>query len=90
MTTRVGPMLATLMRAKGVTIGELAQVLGVHRNRLGDKIAGRYPFKEAEIIAAAAFFGVTPGQLFEDPLVLLGVTSGSESAWTRTGWLVAA
>lgn len=76
-------MITTLARAHGVTLGQVADELGIHRNRLADKIAGRQPFRESEIIAAAAFFGVTPGQLFQDPLELLGVTGGSSSAWTH-------
>lgn len=76
-------MIATLARARGMSIAQLAGELGVHRNRLADKIAGRQPFKESEIVAAARFFGVPPGQLFQDPLELLGVSGGSSSAWTR-------
>lgn len=81
MDTRVGPMIAALARAKGVSMGELADVLGIHRNRLSDKIAGRHAFRESEILAAADYFGITPGRLFGDPVALL--TGGSESAWTR-------
>lgn len=73
MTTRIGPMVATLAKAQGLTYGDLAAKLGMHRNRLGDKIAGRRAFREQEIIALADFFGVSPGHLFEDPLVLLGI-----------------
>jgi len=73
MTTRIGPMVATLARAQGITYGELAIKVGIHRNRLGDKIAGRRAFREQEIIALADFFGVSPGHLFEDPRELLGV-----------------
>lgn len=74
MTTRIGPMVATLARAQGITYGDLAVKVGIHRNRLGDKIAGRRAFREQEIIALADFFGVSPGHLFEDPLELLGVS----------------
>lgn len=81
MTTRVGPMIATLARAHELTIGEVADELGIHRNRLADKIAGRQPFRESEIIAAAELFGVEPGRLFEDPLALLN--GRSSSAWMR-------
>lgn len=79
MTTRVGPMIATLTRAHGYTRGQVAAALGIHPNRLADKVAGRQPFRESEILAAAELFGVSPGRLFEDPLLLL--TGGSESAW---------
>lgn len=81
MTTRVGPMIANLARAHGLTIGQVAEALGIHRNRLADKIAGRLPFRESEILAAAKLFGVEPGQLFEDPLALL--SGRSSSAWIR-------
>lgn len=86
MTTKVGPMVATLMRARGLTIGQLADEVGIHRNRLGDKIAGRMAFREEDILAVAEALGVKPGQLFDDPLELLGVTptSGSSSVCTRT------
>jgi transcriptional regulator with XRE-family HTH domain len=76
-------MISTLARARGVTQSDLAIELGIHRNRLADKIAGRVDFKESEIVAAARYFGVEPGRLFEDPLKLLGVTGGSSSAWIR-------
>lgn len=66
-------MVTTLARAQGVTLGEIADLLGVHRNALTAKLKGRRQFKEAEIIALAEFFGVSPGHLFEDPLELLGV-----------------
>lgn len=76
-------MIATLTRAHGLTRGQVAAALGVHPNRLADKIAGRQPFRESEILAAAELFRVPPGRLFEDPLELLGVTtSGSEFACT--------
>lgn len=74
-------MVATLARAKGVTLGEVAEVLGIHRNRLTDKINGRQHFRESDIVALADYFGIEPGRLFGDPLVLL--TGGSSSAWTR-------
>lgn len=80
----IGTMVATLARAKGVTVVALAGELGMHRNRLQDKIAGRRDFSESEIRRIAAYFGVTPGQLFEDPLELLGISGGSSSAWIRT------
>lgn len=73
-------MIATLTRAHGFTRAQVAGALGIHPNRLADKIAGRQPFRESEIIAAAELFGVTPGRLFEDPLALL--SGVSESAWT--------
>ena len=73
-------MVATLARARGVTIVDLAAALGMHRNRLADKIAGRRDWREHEILAVAAFFDVEPGRLFADPMVLL--TGGSSSAWT--------
>ena len=73
-------MIATLTRAHGLTRGQVAAALGVHPNRLADKIAGRQPFRESEIIAAAELFGVAPGRLFEDPLALL--SGVGESAWT--------
>lgn len=81
MTTRVGPMIATLARAHGLTRGQVAAAIGIHPNRLADKIAGRQAFREDEILAAAELFGVTPGRLFGDPVALL--TGGSESAWPR-------
>lgn len=77
-------MISTLARARGLTMGQVAEELGIHRNRLADKIAGRQPFRESEILAAAELFGVAPGRLFDDPLELLGVTGGSSSACTRT------
>lgn len=75
MTTRVGPMINTLARAHGLTRGQVADALGVHPNRLADKIAGRQPFRESEILAAAELFRVAPGRLFEDPLALLSGVS---------------
>lgn len=76
-------MVATLARARGITTAALGAAIGVHRNRMADKIAGRNPFKESEILAQADLLGVPPARLFEDPLELLGVTtSGSEFACT--------
>jgi len=75
-------MITTLAAAQNIQLGDVAARLGIHRNRLTDKIAGRQAFRESEILAAAAFLGVPPGRLFDDPLELLGVTSVSESAWT--------
>lgn len=70
-------MVATLARAKGVTLGEVAGVLGIHRNRLTDKINGRQHFRESDIVTLADYFGVDPGRLFGDPVALLtGGTSG--------------
>lgn len=75
-------MIAALAAAKGVNYAEMAAYLGVHRNRFSDKVKGKLPFKEAEIMALAAYFDVSPGTLFEDPVALL--TGGSSSACTRT------
>ena len=75
MTTRVGPMVAAMARARGVSTTELAAEIGMHRNRLADKIAGRRDWREREIQAAADYFGVEPGHLFENPLELLGIGS---------------
>ena len=69
--TRVGPMVAAMLRATGRTTTEAATILGVHRNSLAEKIAGRRPFTEEEIITLAGYFGVAPGQLFNDPVELL-------------------
>lgn len=78
-------MVATLARARGLSTSALGAAIGVHRNRMADKIAGRNPFKESEILALAELLGVPPARLFEDPLELLGVVSGgSSSACTRT------
>lgn len=74
-------MVATLARAKGVTLGQVADHLGIHRNRLTDKINGRMHFRESDIVALADYFDVPPGRLFGNPLALL--TGESESAWTR-------
>ncbi len=71
---RVGTMVAALIRVTGRTITDAAAHLGIHRNSLADKIAGRRPFTEDEILALAGFFEVTPAQLFEDPRQLLGVS----------------
>lgn len=81
MTTLVGPMVATLARARGISTSELAGRIGIHRNRLADKIAGRQPFRESEIVGLAEALGVDPGRLFGDPVELL--TGGSSSAWIR-------
>jgi len=74
-------MIAALAAAKGVTHAELAAELGLHRNRFSDKVKGKIPFREAEIMALAAYLDVSPGQLFADPVALL--TGGSSSACTR-------
>ena len=66
-------MVLTLARAMGVPTLRVAEVIGIHRNRLYDKVNGRIKFTEQEIIALAEFFGVPPGRLFEDPRDLLGV-----------------
>lgn len=74
-------MVATLARARGLTTSALAEAIGIHRNRMADKIAGRQPFREQEILALAELLDVPPGRLFDDPVALL--TGGSGSAWTR-------
>lgn len=53
---------------------QAAAHLGIHRNSLAEKIAGRRPFLEDEILALAAYFDIPPGRLFEDPAALLGVS----------------
>lgn len=82
----VGAMVVTLARARRITLGQIAERIGVHRNSLTEKIAGRSPFTEDEIILMAEVLGVRPARLFEDPLELLGLAepsiSGSASAWT--------
>jgi transcriptional regulator with XRE-family HTH domain len=83
MANRIGPMVATLAEARGLTRLELAAKIGVHRNRLSDKIAGRLPFTETEILALAETLGVAPGRLFDDPVSAL--TAGFESACTARG-----
>lgn len=70
-------MVATLARAKGLSLGAFASAMGMHRNRLAARIAGRQEFSEREIRKAAEILGVTPGRLFEDPLELLGIGSAS-------------
>lgn len=74
-------MIAALAAAKGVTHAELAELIGIHRNRFSDKVKGKSSFREAEISAIADRLGVSPGQLFSDPVALL--TGVSESAWTH-------
>lgn len=71
MSTKVGPMIAALAAAKGITYAELAALIGVHRNRFSDKVKGNIPFRESEISAIAEHLGVSPGQLFDDPVALL-------------------
>lgn len=66
-------MVATLAKARGFTSSALAAEIGVHRNRLADKIAGRVPFTETDILKLAEVLDIPPGRLFEDPLELLGV-----------------
>lgn len=87
-------MVATLARARGLTVTALAQAVGLHRNRLADKIAGRQSFTETDILVLADHLGVDPGRLFEDPLELLGVSpalsgrrpsAGSGSSPRRSG-----
>jgi lambda repressor-like predicted transcriptional regulator len=70
-------MVITLAKVKGVTLGELADHIGTHRNSLTEKVARRRPFDEDEIILAAEKLGVPPGKLFEDPYELLGIIERS-------------
>lgn len=67
-------MVAALLKVTGKTTLEGAALLGMHRNSLADKIAGRRAFTEDEIVTLAAYFDVPPGRLFEDPAALLGVS----------------
>jgi len=64
-------MVATLARAEGYTITQLAEKIGIHRNRLSDKIAGRMAFTEQDMLRLADALDVEPGRLFADPLALL-------------------
>lgn len=78
-------MVGILVRARNETMGGVAQAIGMHRNRLADKIAGRRQFTEAEILALANHFGVEPGRLFDDPLELLGVSAPSRCTGVPSG-----
>lgn len=75
-------MIAALAAAKDVSHAELAELLGIHRNRFSDKVHGKTRFREDEIQILANYFQVDPGRLFCDPFVLL--SGESVSAWTRT------
>lgn len=79
-------MVATLARAKGYPLGALAGAVGIHRNRLSDKIAGRVAFTEGDILRLAEALGVPPARLFEDPLELLGVRSHDHGLLPSTIW----
>lgn len=72
-------MIAALAAARGINHAELAEAIGVHRNRFSDKVKGKIPFREAEIVIVAERLGVEPGRLFADPVALL--TGAGESAW---------
>lgn len=75
---RVGTMASALMRVHGLSAGRVAGHLGLHRNTLYEKLAGRTAFYEEEIVALADLFRVPVGRLFDDPAELLGVSSISE------------
>jgi hypothetical protein len=80
-------MVATLAKAAGIAMGTVATALDMHRNTLAEKMAGRRPFTEDEIVVLAQLLGTTPGRLFEDPRELLGLRTPKvnpgkgESAW---------
>jgi transcriptional regulator with XRE-family HTH domain len=86
----VGRMVVTLAKATGVTMATVAATLNMHRNTLAEKLAGRRPFTEDEIVLLARLFQVPPGRLFDDPLELLGATGRSGSAWIRSAPALAA
>jgi transcriptional regulator with XRE-family HTH domain len=80
---RVGRMVDVLTRVRRLTLGQLAEQLGIHPNSLRDKISGRRPFTEDEIIILAQTLGVSVGDLFADPAERLGISVESGSACTR-------
>lgn len=75
-------MVVTLASATGRSMRQVAEEVGIHRNRLSDKVNGKLRFTEQEIVRLATFFGVEPGLLFRDPKSLLGVGSGPAASST--------
>lgn len=73
-------MVIALAGAQRLSIRSLAEKSGIHRNRLSEKIRGDRAFTERDILRLAEELGVSPGQLFDDPLKLLGATPVPEHA----------
>jgi transcriptional regulator with XRE-family HTH domain len=80
---RVGRMVDLLTRVRRLTLGQVAQQLDISPSTLRDKISGRRPFTEDEIIILARIFGVNEGDLFAHPEERLGISVESGSACTR-------
>ena len=73
-------MVLALAKVANLSLGEVATHLDLHRNSLAEKVAGRRPFTEDEIVALAELFGVTPGRMFDDPAELLGISGPNVTA----------
>lgn len=71
---RIGRMVSALASAHGIQHIEMAAELGIHRNSLSEKVAGKRRFTDEEIVRLAEMLGVPPGRLFDDPVEMLGAT----------------
>jgi transcriptional regulator with XRE-family HTH domain len=70
MMTRLGAKVRMLRRQRGLTLREVADVIGVHYTHLQKIEAGHKRPSSDVILKLAALFGVTADQLMRDDLDL--------------------
>lgn len=56
-----------LMQWRGVSRLDVMQATGTSKQTLSERLAGKSPFKDYELIALADLLGVEPGIFFKDP-----------------------
>jgi transcriptional regulator with XRE-family HTH domain len=68
MMTRLGTKVRALRRRRGLTLREVADVVGVHYTHVQKIESGRKRPSSDVILKLAALFGVTADQLMRDDL----------------------
>lgn len=60
----IGEAVHTLMWRQGITQAAMAAALDLDQSALSRKLHGSRPWKASEVMAAADFLSVTPGELY--------------------------
>lgn len=68
-----------LMEWRGVKREQVLAVTGMSKPTLSERLSGKSPFKDYELIALAELLDVDPGVFFRDPAVLITTCFGRPS-----------
>ena len=77
----VPTVLRTLMSAAGISSADIANVLGISKASLSERLSGKTRITADELATLANFFGVDPGIFFKKPEELLGFDATLRSRW---------